>query len=107
MTETAPSDARLALRVQRFALLVADVLGGGTRHAHAAVKAREQSLVGQPLHVAPHRLQRDAQHVGQLLDGDRAARAHGIEKVDLARIGIHKNVVENGKTLWRVQAAPL
>ena len=40
---------------------VGDVLGRRARHAHAAVKARQQAGVGQQLDVAAHRLQRHAE----------------------------------------------
>ena len=36
-------DARLALGVERLALVVGDVLHGGAGHAHAAMKAGEQA----------------------------------------------------------------
>jgi hypothetical protein len=49
-------DARLALGVERLALGVGQVLDGGAGHAHAAVEALDQPLLGQALHVAAHGL---------------------------------------------------
>ena len=83
-------NARLAIGMQRFPLRVADVLGGRTRYAHTAVKARQHAFVGQALHVAPHGLQGDAQQVGQLFDRGGPARAHGFEQLELTRVGVHK-----------------
>ena len=71
----APLRSRCALGVfvEPLALAVGDVLGGRARHAHAAVEARQQPGVGEQPDVAPHRLQRDAEVLGQRLDADAAA----------------------------------
>jgi hypothetical protein len=65
-----PRDPGFALRVERFALRVADVLDGGTGHPHAPVKACEQPGIGHALDVPANGLQGHAQHVGQRLDRD-------------------------------------
>ena len=57
-----------------LALAVGGVLGGRTRQPHAAMKARQHAGFGQPLHVAPHRLQAYAEPVGE--GSTSAARGH-------------------------------
>ena len=81
-------DAALGVVVQGLALAVGDVLGGAGRQPHAAVKARQQAGVGQQLHVAPHRLQRDAETLGQGLHRGRALGAHGLQHTGLAGVGV-------------------
>ena len=84
-----PGDALLGRFVELLALAVGDVLGGRARHAHAAVKARQQAGVGQQPDVAPHRLQRDAEVLGQRLDRHAAEQAHLLDQLDLARVELH------------------
>jgi hypothetical protein len=83
-------DGRLARRMQPHALLVRDVLGGGAGHAHAAVEAREHAVLRQALHVAPHRLQGDAQLFGQLFHRGRTAFAHDVEQLELPGVVVHE-----------------
>ena len=65
------------------------ILGAGVAGLGAAMKAREQALLGQALHVAPHGLQGHAQGLGQLLDRGRLALAQLFQQLDLAGIGVH------------------
>jgi hypothetical protein len=93
-------DPRLAVGVKRLPEPVAQVLGGRTRHPHAAVKARQQARFGESLHVTAHRLQRHARQFGQLLDGGRAARAHGFEQMKLAWIGVDHGQERRARSVY-------
>src|SRR5439155_5205708 len=75
--------------VELLALPVSNVLDRRAGQPHAAVKAREQARILQHLHVAPYRLQRHAELVGQRLDRDRAASAHLLEQQGLAWVRRH------------------
>lgn len=85
-------DARLAFGVERLALGVGQVLGGGAGHPHAAVKTRHQPEVGQALDVAAHGLQGHAQGVGKFFHGGRTAQADLFEQQQLAGIGVHAGI---------------
>ena len=50
------------------------------------MKTRQQTGLGEALHVAAHRLQRNFQGLGELFDSDGAARADHIEKFELPGI---------------------
>ena len=56
-------NAGFAFNVEDFALRIGHVFHRGARHPHAAMKAREQPLVGQALHIAAYGLQRHAKLV--------------------------------------------
>jgi hypothetical protein len=91
-------DARLGVGLHGLALAVGDVLGGRTGLPHAAMEAREQAGLGQALHVAPHGLQRDAEALGQGLDGLGAVGAHFVEQLGVAGVEVHRaSAVVGGK----------
>ena len=82
-------NARFALGVQRFALLVRQILHSGAGNAHAPMKAHQQPGFSQALHIAAHGLQGHAQGVGKVLDGGRLASAYFLEQQQLAGILVH------------------
>ena len=86
-TARAMRDLPSALQV--FALLVCNVLSRRAGHPHAAVKARQQALVGQALHIAAHGLQGDPQGVGQLLHRDGAVGLNDGKQFELSGVGLH------------------
>jgi len=98
----APGDrtgnACLGVGLHGLALAVGDVFGGGAGQAHAAVKTREKTRLGQALHVPAHGLQGDAEALGQGLDGLWAVGAHFVEQFGVAWVEVHRWSRENGAT---------
>ena len=82
-------DAPLGAVIEPLALVVGDVFGGRARHAHAAMKARQQAAFGQQAHVATHGLQRDAQMFGQGFNGNAAVLSNLLYQADLSWMKLH------------------
>ena len=86
------SDAGLAVGGQRLALAVGNVLGGRAGHAHAAMKARQQTRFGQTLHITAHGLQGDVEFFCQKLNRGRTLLLNKFKQQGLAWVGGHELV---------------
>jgi hypothetical protein len=72
--------------VQRLALSVGDVFGGGIRSLDAAVVSAQQSFVGETGEIPTHGLDRDVESLGKRFDANGSARPNDLEDTQLSRI---------------------
>ena len=82
-------DAGFAVQGQRLALAVGDVLGGRAGHPNTAMKARQQTRLGQTLHIPAHGLQGDRKGFGQKLNRYSTLGLYQGQQLGLSGIRVH------------------